>query len=896
MSRPSEGVEVADTEAVTPRKLRVRRIATAIGIVVIAAIVLPLISLGRYHRTIADSLSRGLGHSVHIGSVNLTLFPLPGLVIHNLVVEENPAFGAEPLLSAPSVTVYPRLSSLWRVRLEISRIDLDSASVNLVRDPAGRWNFSSLLLQASRTASAPTGQRRPGVTPRFPYIGFSGARINFKEGTEKKAFSLLNADASVWLADPNHWRIRLKAQPARTDLDLDLEDTGIIRLEGSVTRAASLDALPLNLHAEWEGAQLGQVSRLIFGSDSGWRGDLRADVDITGDMANLVLSSRLRVADAHRVEFTPINLLNLDARCDAVYHHVQQSLDQVTCLLPTGDGHLLLTGWVPNMLKAQPNLSLEINHTPVAFAVKVLGLMRSSLPALVNASGTINGRFDWAPVSASAKATNATPDGNVLTGHALADMVSVNIAGIDHPFTFAALRFVTPDQAQPKTADTSTHRRRQPSRKETAPVSAVATGAILLEPAVFSAGATKPMEVSGSFSRSGFSLHFTGEASLARLQPLAGDFAQLQPLRNLAPKGSAQSDLTFAAPWVPAIDPNTGADSQAAIQGWTRVEHTQVKPGWLPEPIAIATATAQFTPDAITWANASISVNGIAAKGSASYPVTCADPAGCPAQISIDFPNLNAAALQSALIGAGRHGEFLEAILSRVESPAPPWPALNGTVHAGTLSIGALRLSNATASITVRDRRLNLLSLDGRALGGSAHASGSIQPASDGPQYALDLTWTGVKLADAGILFHENWGPGTMDGHARLNLHGYSGLASTATGDFRWIVNGRWGGEWGGATEAEPLLLSTRQTLSRSHKSGPQWAASGTIADQSVSVTSGPARGTIAFSRKLNLLWNEEPESARSVTESRAPIHIVGTLAHPLIAPVSHSVAANTTQ
>lgn len=896
MSVPTEGVATTATATASPRKRRVRRIITAVGLVIIAAFVLPLISLGHYHRTIADSLSRGLGHSVHIGSVNLTLFPLPGLVIHNLVVEEDPAFGAEPLLQAPEVTVYPRLSSLWRVRLEISRIDLDNASVNLVRDPAGRWNFSSLLLQASRTASAPTAQRRPGLTPRFPYIGFSAARINFKKGAEKKAFSLLNTDASVWLADPNRWRIRLEARPARTDLDLDLEDMGDLRLDGSVTRAPSLDELPLNLHAEWEGAQLGQVSHLIFGSDSGWRGDLHADADITGDMADLLLRSRIRVTDAHRVEFTPINLLNLEARCDATYHHVQQSLDNLTCLLPTGDGHLLLTGTIPNVQSPRPDLSLEINHTPVAFAVSLFGLLRSSLPELVSASGMINGHFDWMP-PASTKSANSAPTKNALTGHAVAEDVAVNVSGTDHPFTFASLRFVTPDEVQTANPQKPTHHRHKEAQPKTPTSTATDVGTVLLEPATFSAGAAKPMQVSGGFTRSGFSLHFTGEATLTRMKPLVTDFAQLGPLRGVSAKGSAQADLTFAAPWVPSFNPNTGSDSQATIQGWTRIEHAQIKPAWLPEPIEVATVTAQFGDGNITWANASISVNGIEAKGSAAYPTSCVDPAGCTAQIDLDFPTLNAAAVQSALLGAGSHGEFLEAILSSVESPAPPWPAINGTVHAGTLSIGSLDLANATASVSVRDHQLNLLSLDGTMLGGSAHASGSVQAASGGPQYALNLTWTGVKLADAGSVFHEDWGEGNIDGHATLKLHGYTDLASTATGDFHWILNGPWGGDWTGTTsDLEPSPLAASETLAsktrRPRKSGPQWVASGAIANQSLEIKSGPARGSISFSRKLNLLWNQQSKAPQEDAASPGSIQIVGTLSHPAIAP-SHVVAAN---
>src|SRR5579875_3714741 len=139
-----------------PARNRRRRILIALLVVILLVILLPLISLGRYHSTIAASLSRSLGHNVNIGSINLTLFPFPGLEIHNLTVDEDPAFGSEPLLIAPTVTVYPRLSTLWTLRFEIGRIDLDQASVNLVRDSSGSWNFSSLLLQASRARAAPT--------------------------------------------------------------------------------------------------------------------------------------------------------------------------------------------------------------------------------------------------------------------------------------------------------------------------------------------------------------------------------------------------------------------------------------------------------------------------------------------------------------------------------------------------------------------------------------------------------------------------------------------------------------------------------------------------------------------------------------------------------------------
>ena len=876
MNEPAE--ELAEGQ-VHGRKRRVRWITAIILLILLIGFLVPLISLGRYHRTIADSLTRSLGHTVHLSSINLTVFPLPGLVIHDFVVEEDPAFGAEPLLRAPEVTVYLRLSSLWNQRLEISRIDLDDASVNLVREPSGRWNFSSLLLQASRTATAPTAQRHPSAAPRFPYIDFSDARINFKEGYEKKAFSLFNTDASVWLADPNRWRIRLEAEPARTNLDLDLEDTGTMRLEGSLTRASSLDQLPLDLHAEWTGAQLGQVSRLMFGSDTGWRGDLRVEADITGNMRDLSLSSRLRVANAHRLEFTPLNELDIDARCQAIYHRPQQLIDNLTCLLPTGDGHLLLTGSVANLTHPLPNLNLEINHTPVSFAVSVLGLLRRGLPLLLDASGTINGQFTWAPQAIPAKF--ATPH-NILTGHAVADSVAVHLAGVDDPVTFAALRFTTP--APP--AEASSHRRKAPAPA----ISSGSPNVVLLEPAGFAAGEPAPMQLSGQFSRSGFSLRFTGESSLARLEPVARVITEFRGFQNLASQGTAQSDLTLAGPWILPVTAQTGA----TLQGWMRLQHTQFKPAWLPEPLEIATATAQFGSQsgngAVTWANASVSVNGIAVKGSATYPIPCDDPDGCPAQINLDFPTLDATALQSAILGSGRHNEFLETILSSVESPAPPWPSLTGTIHAGTLSIKDLKLSNATAVIHVKERRLNIISLNAGALGGSVHVSGSLEAASGGPQYALNLAWTGVKLPQAAALFHEKWGTGSVTGQAHLNLHGYTSLATTATGDFSWIVKGNWGGAWTDGSpplSPAPSLVKASRILTSQLPS--QWTAAGTIANQTLTFTKGPALGTITFDRALDLVWSGAAEQQNLLpppSQAAPPIHVTGTIARPVVAVI----------
>ena len=76
----------------------------------------------------------------------------------------------------------------------------------------------------------------------------------------------MNADLSFWEEDPGDWRVRLKGQPARTDVSLELGDTGIVQLEGSMRRAPELKFMPVRVDLEWRQAQLGQLSRLLSGA------------------------------------------------------------------------------------------------------------------------------------------------------------------------------------------------------------------------------------------------------------------------------------------------------------------------------------------------------------------------------------------------------------------------------------------------------------------------------------------------------------------------------------------------------------------------------------------------------------------------------------------------------
>jgi len=97
------------------KKRRRLWLATAVVAALLAIVVVPpLVSIGRYKSRITHLMSESLGRPVRLSSVELRLFPRPGFVLTDLTVEEDPAYGAEPVLHAETVTASIRLLSLWR--------------------------------------------------------------------------------------------------------------------------------------------------------------------------------------------------------------------------------------------------------------------------------------------------------------------------------------------------------------------------------------------------------------------------------------------------------------------------------------------------------------------------------------------------------------------------------------------------------------------------------------------------------------------------------------------------------------------------------------------------------------------------------------------------------------
>jgi AsmA family/AsmA-like C-terminal region len=836
-----------------------RWILLAIVLLAVVAFVLPpLVNINRYQHRIADSISRSIGRQVHISSVKLRLLPLPGFEFSDFSVQEDPQFGSEPILHSSSVVAYVRLLSLWRGRLEVSRIHFDDASLNLVRESNGGWNFASVLVQAAHIPNAPTGQRYASSAPRFPYIEAENTRINFKQGNEKVPLSFLNSDLSISLAPGDEWEVHFRAQPVRTDLVIDLADTGVLRIDGTLHRAAGLGQMPLNLKLEWSGVPLGQLSRLTLGRDIGWRGGLEVEAQVGGTAELAQIDTSLKVAGLHRSEFSVAHPMDVEATCRAVFRKELTSLEDLSCRSPVGDGALRLTGLVQGVRTLpQANLTLEIDRVPAAAVLAGLQQVRSGLGAGIQAGGALNGHVRYA----SQQGRHPS-----ITGEMALASLSLTPPDAGKPFVLAPVRVRcdSPDAGPP---------------------------ALLLQPVRLAMGAPVPLTVDGRFTSAGFDFHLGGAASVARLQAFNKSFGLLGSHGARSPAvgassvvlggaGTAALDLNVRGKWLLPVPDSDNPITSSTAEGSIAIKNAELTTSYLSQPLRIVSAQGILSPTQIAWTNASIGYGKLEAQGTLEYPTLCTGTTPCVGHFSLNTAALDLGALQSTLLGSSGGAELLRQLLNRIDRHSVKWPELSGTVQIGELSTGKLVVHDAIGAVDISGNTIGIRSLNGRVANGTMHLSGVVDASGDQPDYQLDVQVTNAAPSALAGIFAERWGSGQANFSAQLRMSGFDAqdLARSAKGTLHW--------NWtkGGLAAETPLPVAAQPFAHFD-----EWSADAAIADSTINITHSllargqnaiPLSGTISFGRELDLKGGSAADA----------VAITGTLEHPEVKATAQEV------
>jgi uncharacterized protein involved in outer membrane biogenesis len=391
-----------------------RKLGIAIGVffvVIISgmAIFVATFDVTRYRGTIQSALEKRIGRNVNLGKMHLSILP-PRFVVDNTTITDDPKLNTErPFVHVQQLGVSLKLWPLLQKSVEIDSLYLQRPVVELIKNPAGKWNFSTLgsgpsssgqvrfslsemVIQDGQVAITDFEARKP----RSVYDHIDVLLRDFAPG---RPFSV---NAAVHLPGPGDQEVRLQGkggpipqdQPAATPFQgtLDLQRVGL----SSVWQFVNSPAL-----AKMNGTLSGQTK---ISSESGKlsaEGNLNIqNGQINGQNLGYPIAAQYKIRDD-----VPADLL---------------SIDNATVQL--GNTPLLINGTMNSKpTPAQINMKLKATSVSIAEAAKLAAASGAAFTPGATVTGTVDADID-ARGAADKPALNGT-----ITGR------DIHVSGQDVP-------------------------------------------------------------------------------------------------------------------------------------------------------------------------------------------------------------------------------------------------------------------------------------------------------------------------------------------------------------------------------------------------------------------------------------------------------------------------------
>jgi len=158
-------------------KRALKIIGIVVAVILLVVIALPfLINVNSFRPKLESELSSALGRQVKVGNLSLSI--LSGSVsAEDLSISDDPAFSKDPFIRAKALKVGVEVMPLiFSKILHVTDVTLDRPEISLLRDAAGKWNFSSLG-NKSEAATKPAAPESPSSTANL-----SVSKVDVKDG------------------------------------------------------------------------------------------------------------------------------------------------------------------------------------------------------------------------------------------------------------------------------------------------------------------------------------------------------------------------------------------------------------------------------------------------------------------------------------------------------------------------------------------------------------------------------------------------------------------------------------------------------------------------------------------------------------------------------------------
>ena len=212
-------------------------IAIVVVVLIVILLVLPfLIPVNSFRPTIEAKASEALGRKVSLGNLSLSI--LGGSVgIDNLSIADDAKFESGPFLTAKSVKVGVELMPLiFSKQLNVTEISIENPKVTMLKDPSGKWNFSSIGGGSSRAPA-----QKPAQSSGSNVGALSIAKLTLEDGqitlgntnsSKRSVYTKVNLTATD-VAMTNNFPVKFS---------MELPGSGTMGIDGKVGPVDQRDA------------------------------------------------------------------------------------------------------------------------------------------------------------------------------------------------------------------------------------------------------------------------------------------------------------------------------------------------------------------------------------------------------------------------------------------------------------------------------------------------------------------------------------------------------------------------------------------------------------------------------------------------------------------------------
>lgn len=628
------------------RKLGIALIVIVV-LVIIAVVAIPLVvDVNRYHGVVQSQLEKALGRPVTFGGMHLSMTP-PSVRMDDLVIAEDPQFGGGTFAQAHSIDASVKLLPLIRGNIDIRSLTLDQPQVQLIRNRAGIWNFSTLGKKKEQQGSkegefvlAQFGISNGQVTmidqAKNSRAVYNNIDVTLSDFAPHKAFSL---DAALHLTGQGKQTLELKgtAGPIADNMLATPFDGKLTFNEVSV---AGLQ-------------KLGNVSALE-GMDGILTGTLNAKND------NGVLSSEgsLKLTDAlikrARVDYP----ITLDYKAT---DHLQTDLIHIdSAKLHLGQTPIVLAGDInAGPSPAQVNMHVTLQQTSIEEAAR----LASAFGVAFNPSMKVSG-----DITADVRATGAA-NAPAMNGTIVGKNVRISGGDLKEPVDVGALSLdLTPQQIR------------------SAPFTATSGGTKVAVQFTL-ANYTGPSPMIDATVK-------TAGAKLQEVLSIARAYG-VDAAKDLDGAGDINLD-------VHAVGPLKNA-SALNFSGSGKIANATLKTPDLTQPLNIRNADLGFTSNSMTMQNLAASIGHTNAAGS----MTLQNFSAPHVQFTLTADKVNVAELQQLTATPPDAKRASLSLIPSAYAQSPAQPTIldkmtgGGNVTVGTVEYDQLLLSNLKAAVAL---------------------------------------------------------------------------------------------------------------------------------------------------------------------------------------------------